>query len=211
MSDPFVKRTIEIESIAQLNSVRRFVFFCRNFLFFFDQLSWSWPAKPEKFSPKKISNLRPKAIMQRSQIAKESVRRGGRPFACLIVKDGKVLVEATNQVAESHDPTAHAEILAIRKAAEMLQTEHLTGCTFYILAHPCPMSLAAIYYCSPDRVVFITTRDDYSKYYVDDRKYFTLLNFYDEIGKGWQERTMPMEHCPDSEGIEVYQLWKEVN
>ena len=144
-------------------------------------------------------------------LARENVKAGGRPFATVIVKDNKVLVEAANQVAQTHDPTAHAEIIAIQKGSKVLNSEHFTGCTFYILAHACPMCLAAMYYCSPDKVIFITTRDEYAAHYVDDRKYFTLLNFYEEIGKPWQERSMPMEHQPDPEAIDVYKLWEEIN
>ena len=68
-----------------------------------------------------------------------------------------------------------------------------------------------MYYCSPERVVFITTRDDYSRYYVDDRRYFTLANFYDEFARPWNERRLPMEHQPHPEGIEVYRRWKDLN
>ncbi|GAN29610.1 hypothetical protein lpymt_01202 [Legionella pneumophila] len=68
------------------------------------------------------------------------------------------------------------------------------------------MCLAAMYYCSPRKVIFITTRDEYKTYYVDDRKYFTLENFYQEINKPWRERKMPMEHRPDKEAIEVYKM-----
>ncbi|NGX38098.1 MAG: Guanine deaminase [Chlamydiae bacterium] len=150
-------------------------------------------------------------IKRTIELAKENVEEGGRPFACVIAKDGKILAEAANQVAQTHDPTAHAEMLAIRKVSQILQSEHFTGCEFFILAHPCPMCLAAMYYCSPDRVTFITTRDDYASHYVDDRKYFTLLNFYEEIGKPWQDRKMPMCHHPDPQGIEVYKLWKKRN
>jgi guanine deaminase len=139
-----------------------------------------------------------------------NVEAGGRPFACLIVKEGEILVEAVNQVAQTHDPTAHAEIVAIRQASAKLQSEHFTGCEFYILAHPCPMCLAAMYYCSPDRVVFITQRDDYSTYYTDDRKYFTLARFYEEIGKPWQERRMPMVYQPRADAIQVYRRWREL-
>jgi tRNA(Arg) A34 adenosine deaminase TadA len=122
-------------------------------------------------------------IRRTIDLARANVEPGGRPFACLIVKDGAILAEGVNRVAQTHDPTAHAEIEAIRLAAASLQSESFKGCEFYILAHPCPMCLAAMYYCSPDRVVFVTSREDYSRYYVDDRKYFTLSNFYDEIGK----------------------------
>ncbi|GAB4184617.1 MAG: nucleoside deaminase [Simkaniaceae bacterium] len=145
------------------------------------------------------------------ELAKKNVEEGGRPFACLITRNGEVLAKAPNLVAQNHDPTAHAEILAIRKASAILQSEHFTDCEFYIMAHPCPMCLAAMYYCSPKRVIFITTREDYSRFYVDDRKYFTLRNFYKEIAKPWQERNLPMEHKPDPRGIEVYKLWKELN
>lgn len=145
------------------------------------------------------------------ELARDNVKKGGRPFACIIVKDGKILVEAVNQVAQTHDPTAHAEIEAIRKGSQILKSEHFTGCDFYILPHPCPMCLAAMYYCSPDRVIFITTRDDYSTYYIDDRKYFTLMSFYEEIGKTWEKRRMPMFYQPDQRAIEVYKLWKELN
>ncbi len=145
------------------------------------------------------------------ELARKNVEAGGRPFACVIAKDGKILAEGVNLVAQSHDPTAHAEIVAIRKGAEKLQSEHFQGCEFFLLAHPCPMCLAAMYYCSPDKVTFITTREDYSEHYIDDRKYFTLDNFYEEVAKPWQERKLPMFHQPDERGIEVYRLWKSLN
>jgi tRNA(Arg) A34 adenosine deaminase TadA len=144
-------------------------------------------------------------------LVQTNVEQGGRPFACVIARDGDILAEAANQVAQTHDPTAHAEICAIRLASARLQSEHFTGCVFYLLAHPCPMCLAAMYYCSPDRVVFATTREDYSHFYVDDRKYFTLANFYEEFGKSWDKRRLPMFHEPHAGSIEVYQRWKVLN
>ncbi len=150
-------------------------------------------------------------IKRTIELAARNVEEGGRPFATVIVKDGKILAEAANQVVQTHDPTAHAEILAIRQACAKLKTEHLTGCQFYILAHPCPMCLAAMYYTSPDKVIFITTREDYAQFYKDDRKYFTLDNFYEEFSKSWKERRMPMEYQPDPAGIEVYKRWQKLN
>src|SRR2546426_4783223 len=91
-------------------------------------------------------------IKRTIELAKANVEAGGRPFACLIVKDGQILAEGVNRVAQTNDPTAHAEICAIREAAAKLQSEHFNGCEFYILAHPCPMCLAAMYYCGPERV-----------------------------------------------------------
>jgi guanine deaminase len=150
-------------------------------------------------------------IKRTMELARDNVEKGGRPFACVIAKDGKVVAEAANQVVQSHDPTAHAEIVAIREASRILGTEHFSGCEFFVLAHPCPMCLAAIYYCSPEQVTFITTRDDYARFYVDDRRWFTLANFYDELGKPWQQRHLPMRHLPDPEGIKVYERWKQIN
>jgi tRNA(Arg) A34 adenosine deaminase TadA len=151
-------------------------------------------------------------LIQRTiELARANVEEGGRPFACIIARGDEVIAEAVNLVAQTHDPTAHAEICAIRKAAARLGTEHFTGCAFYILAHPCPMCLAAMYYCSPERVVFITTREEYSAFYIDDRRYFTLANFYSEIAKPWPERALPMVHQPSPEAIDVYRLWRERN
>jgi tRNA(Arg) A34 adenosine deaminase TadA len=150
-------------------------------------------------------------IRRTIDLALANVEQGGRPFACVIAKGGAILAEAVNRVAQTHDPTAHAEICAIREAAANLQSETFTGCEFYLIAHPCPMCLAAMYYCSPDRVIFITTREEYSQFYVDDRKYFKLSNFYDEIGKPWDQRALPMLHEPCPDGVDVYRRWRELN
>ncbi|MER5885286.1 nucleoside deaminase [Streptomyces sp. NPDC001941] len=144
-------------------------------------------------------------------LARQNVAEGGRPFATVIVKDGEILAESPNQVAQTNDPTAHAEILAIREACRKLGTEHLTGATIYILALPCPMCLGALYYCSPDEVVFLTTRDAYEPHYVDDRKYFELDNFYAEFAKDWDERRLPMRHEPREAAVDVYRAWQERN
>ena len=126
----------------------------------------------------------------------------------MIVRDGRVLAESPNLVAQTHDPTAHAEILAIRQACTALGTEHLTDATIYVLAHPCPMCLGSLYYCSPAEVVFLTTRDDYAPFYVDDRKYFELGTFYEEIAKPWQERRLPMRYDERPDAVEVYREWR---
>ncbi|MET9257430.1 nucleoside deaminase [Streptomyces sp. NPDC048182] len=144
-------------------------------------------------------------------LARRNVEEGGRPFATVIVRDGEVVAESANRVAQTHDPTAHAEVLAIREACTRLGTEHLTGTTIYVLAQPCPMCLGALYYCSPDEVVFLTTRDEYEPHYVDDRKYFELSNFYDEFGKDWRERRLPMRHDGRQAAVDVYRRWQERN
>ncbi|MFP3846444.1 nucleoside deaminase [Priestia filamentosa] len=144
-------------------------------------------------------------------LALENVENGGRPFATVIVRDGEVIAESPNLVAQTHDPTAHAEVLAIRKACKKLQTEHLTDCEIYILASPCPMCLGSLYYCSPKKVIYITTREDYAPYYRDDRKYFELETFYDEYCKPIEERRLPMIQQKDEESIKIYQRWSDLN
>jgi guanine deaminase len=150
-------------------------------------------------------------VQRTIDIARNNVTAGGRPFATVIVRDGEILAESPNLVAQSHDPTAHAEILAIREACVRLGTEHLVGATIYVLAHPCPMCLGALYYCSPDEVVFLTTRDGYAPHYVDDRRYFELDTFYQEFAKSWQERRLPMRYEPREGAVDVYRLWQDRN
>lgn len=148
-------------------------------------------------------------------IARTNVEQGGRPFATVIVRDGTILAESPNLVAQTNDPTAHAEILAIRAACTELGTEHLTGATVYIMALPCPMCLGALYYCSPDEVVFLTTRESYQEYYVDSRKYFEFDNFYDEFAKPWERRRLPLHREPRDDirrrALDVYRLWRVHN
>ncbi|MFC7394789.1 nucleoside deaminase [Scopulibacillus cellulosilyticus] len=144
-------------------------------------------------------------------LALENVEGGGRPFATVIVRDGEIIAESPNLVAQTNDPTAHAEVVAIREACKKLQTEHLTDCEIYILASPFPMCLGALYYCSPKKVTYITTREDYAPYYKDDRKYFELETFYDEYCKPIEERRLPMVQQKDEDSIKVYQRWNELN
>ncbi|WP_330451304.1 MULTISPECIES: nucleoside deaminase [unclassified Streptomyces] len=150
-------------------------------------------------------------VQRTIDLARQNVVEGGRPFATVIVKDGEILAESANKVAQTSDPTAHAEILAIREACVQLGTEHLAGTTIYVLAHPCPMCLGALYYCSPDEVVFLTTRDAYEPHYIDDRKYFELNTFFEEFAKPWEERRLPMRYEPRESAVDVYRLWQERN
>jgi guanine deaminase len=146
------------------------------------------------------------------EMIREKVAAGGLPFGTVIVKDDKIIAERTNHVPETHDPTAHGEILAIREACTKLGTEHLTGATVYLGAHPCPMCLGALYLSAPDEVIFLSTRDAYAPYYADARpKYYEPSEFYAEYGKPWQKRRLPMRYEPRDDIIEVYKLWQERN
>jgi tRNA(Arg) A34 adenosine deaminase TadA len=93
-------------------------------------------------------------IQQTIQLALENIQKGGGPFGALIVKDGRVIATGVNQVTLTSDPTAHAEMVAIREACQVLKNFELTGCDIYCSCEPCPMCLGAIYWARPDRVFF---------------------------------------------------------
>ncbi|MER6504892.1 nucleoside deaminase [Streptomyces sp. NPDC001455] len=109
------------------------------------------------------------------------------------------------------DPMPHAGILAVREACRRLGTEHLVGATVCVLAHPCPMCLGSSYYCSPDEVVFLTTREAYEPHYVDDRKHFELDTFDGEFAKEYRDRRLPMRHEPHEAAVDVYRFRQERN
>ena len=138
--------------------------------------------------------------------AVQNVREGGKPFACLVVRDGKVLVEATNQVAQSGDVTAHAEISAIRLATEMGITD-LSGTDVYVTAYPCPMCLGALYYAQPARVVFAASREQESEHYEDGNSLMTLDTFYDEYAKPVDERTLHADQGPSEDATLPFREW----
>ncbi|MDC6118280.1 nucleoside deaminase [Serratia rubidaea] len=150
-------------------------------------------------------------VQRTIDLAMQNVEEGGRPFATVIARNGEIIAESANQVAQTNDPTAHAEILAVRAACRKLGTEHLTDCDIYILASPCPMCLGSLYYCSPKRVIYLTTREDYAPFYKDDRKYFELETFYDEYAKPIGERRLPMIQQRHQDAIAVYQRWQALN
>ncbi|MCH9734503.1 MAG: nucleoside deaminase [Actinomycetia bacterium] len=144
------------------------------------------------------------------EIARTSVAEGGLPFGTVIVKDGEILAEGTNLAPQTHDPTDHAEIRAIRQACRKLGTEYLTGCTVYAIAHPCPMCLGALYHCAPDEVVFLATREATAPYMAGGHdKYFNPSSFYGEFAKSWNQRRLPMRYQPHDDAVEVYKLFRE--
>ena len=146
------------------------------------------------------------------EIARISVAEGGLPFGTVIVKDGEILAEGRNLVPQTHDPTDHAEIRAIREACRKLGTADLTGCTVYAIAHPCPMCLGALYHCAPDEVVFTVTREATSPYMAGGKdRYIVPSSFYDEFAKPWDQRRLPMRLDSRVDAVEVYKLFRERN
>ncbi len=141
------------------------------------------------------------------ELATTNVERGGKPFSCLVVRDGEVIAESPNLVAQSNDPTAHAEIVAIRQACQRLGTPSLEGCDVYVTAEPCPMCLGALYYAAPDRVVYLATREQEAELYRDDGRYVQMETFYTEYGLEPGARRLPLEHSPVDGALRPYETW----
>ena len=128
--------------------------------------------------------------------------KAGGPFGCVIVKDGTVLAEGENRVTGTSAPTAHAEIVAIRRACGRLGTHQLDGAVLYSSTLPCPMCLAAIYWARPERVVYACTAEDAAAAGFDD----ALI--YDELAKPMAQRQIPMSQLLRDEGLASFELWK---
>ncbi|MDZ5144492.1 nucleoside deaminase [Microbacterium testaceum] len=138
--------------------------------------------------------------------ARENVQNGGKPFACLIVKEGEIIVEAVNHVSQEGDPTAHAEIRAIRAAAEKGISD-LTGYDMFVTAYPCPMCLGAVYYAQPDRLVYAVTREEEGQHYEDGNRLMSLATFYDEYAKSVEERALPSEQIAVDDSTAPFREW----
>lgn len=135
-------------------------------------------------------------------MAIENVRSGcGGPFGCVIARGGEVVSVAANQVAATNDPTAHAEIVAIRRASQSLGTFDLTGCDLYTSCEPCPMCLGAIYWAHLDRVFYAARADDASAAGFDDRR------IYEEFRKHPSDRGIPMINLMRDESLAPFEAW----
>lgn len=143
-------------------------------------------------------------LMQRAiELSIYSVRNGGGPFGAVIAREGEIIAEGSNGVTIYNDPTAHAEVTAIRKACEKLGTFDLTGCEIYTSCEPCPMCLGAIYWAHLDKI-----------YYANDRKDAADIGFdddfiYQEIEVKPQYRKKPSEILMREEGLEAFRIWNK--
>ncbi len=145
-------------------------------------------------------------LLRAIELAVQNVeeRRGG-PFGALIVRDGTIIAEGTNLVTASLDPTAHAEVVAIRKACAALQTFELTGCVVYTSCEPCPMCLAAIYWARAEKVYFAAGREDAAAAGFDDEF------LYRELSLPVGQRSLPMEQELREEAIAALDAWRNDN
>ncbi len=142
------------------------------------------------------------AWMKRAlDLATANARKGGGPFGAIIVKDGTVVAEGVNQVTATNDPTAHAEVQAIRHAAQKLGTYDLSGCIIYSSCEPCPMCLGAIYWARLDALYFGAGKDNAAAAGFDD------AFIYREIEKPAAQRQLKTRQIDDSSLLEPFEEW----
>ncbi|HRQ06301.1 MAG TPA: nucleoside deaminase [Nitrosomonas halophila] len=128
-------------------------------------------------------------------------RNDGGPFGCVIVKNDVIIGRGNNRVIATNDPTAHAEILAIREACQHLSTFQLEGCTLYTTCEPCPMCLGAIYWARPDKIFYACTSGDAAQIGFDDQF------IYREILADKPQRNIPMEQLLRPDALKVFSEW----
>lgn len=137
-------------------------------------------------------------------LSREYMEKGhGGPFGAVVVKDGKIISEGWNQVTSNNDPTAHAEVQAIRKACEALQSFDLSGTEIYTSCEPCPMCLSAIYWARIEKIYYANTREDAARIEFDDDF------IYQEIGRSISARSIPMLQLKSTEAHQVFQDWSK--
>ncbi|SDR88106.1 tRNA(Arg) A34 adenosine deaminase TadA [Formosa sp. Hel1_31_208] len=127
----------------------------------------------------------------------------GGPFGCVIVKHGEIIGRGHNEVTSTNDPTAHAEVTAIRAACKHLNSFQLEGCEIYTSCEPCPMCLGAIYWARPDKVYFGSNQEDAAHIGFDD------AFIYKEIPLPYNERSIPFEQLGRASALEPFKAWTE--
>lgn len=138
-----------------------------------------------------------------NDMASQGVDNGGGPFGALIVdSNGQVLAKTHNQVVNTCDPTAHAEVVCIREACKKINSHILDGCVIYTTCEPCPMCLSAIYWARISKIVFGNTRKDAQQIGFDD------THIYEEVVKPHNERQIPIHQCSRSETIKTFEKWQ---
>ena len=135
-------------------------------------------------------------------LALENIRAGGGPFGAVIVKDGRIIAEGVNRVTANHDPTAHAEVVAIREACRALGDFQLAGCDLYTTCEPCPMCLGAIYWARPVRLFYAGSAADAAEAGFDD------AFIYDELKMPYAGRRIPMTQLLRDESLSIFSAWK---
>ncbi len=146
-----------------------------------------------------VENYMQEAIQLSLTNVKEN---NGGPFGAVVVKDGKIIARGYNQVTQTNDPTAHAEVMAIREACKVLGSFQLTNCEIYTSCEPCPMCLGAIYWARPSRVYYANTKEDAAAIQFDDDF------IYKEIAKPIKYRELQFTQVMRKEAQEAFEVWK---
>ncbi|WP_449254589.1 nucleoside deaminase [Bosea sp. (in: a-proteobacteria)] len=137
-------------------------------------------------------------------LAQANIEAGGRPFGAVVVKDGAVVATGVNAIARTNDPTAHAELMALRAAGRALGTPDLSGCIVYASGHPCPMCMAAMRLASVEEVCFAYSNEDGAPYGL------STAAIYADLARPFAEQTMRIRHLPvrADEGTNLYAAWQ---
>jgi len=144
---------------------------------------------------------RPEFMEAAIELSKESIANGGGPFGAVVVRNNRIIAKGSNRVTQSSDPTAHAEVVAIREACKQLQDFQLPDCVLYTSCEPCPMCLGAIYWARPKLIFFANTKADAAAIGFDD------AFIYEEIQTAPKERFIPMLHVENEAAKKVFQSW----
>lgn len=151
---------------------------------------------------KEINEYNQQFMSRAIELAKLGMENGaGGPFGCVVVKGGEIIAEGFNSVTSTNDPTAHAEVVAIRKACANLGSFQLDGCTVYTSCEPCPMCLGAIYWARPTRVYYGCSREDAAAIQFDDQF------IYDELDLNIDQRKIPFQQLMQGEARAVFNQW----
>ena len=142
-----------------------------------------------------------KFMLRAIELSIKSANGIGGPFGCVVVKDNMIVAEGSNKVTFSNDPTAHAEIVAIRDACKKLNTFKLSGCEIYTSCEPCPMCLSAMYWSHIDRIYYANTREDAKKINFDDSM------IYSEFSKKIEDRKIPIKQMLREEALKAFDIW----
>ena len=137
------------------------------------------------------------------ELSIENVKNGGGPFGAVIARDGEIIATGVNRVTAQHDPTAHAEVSAIRSAAAKLETFNLSGCEIYTSCEPCPMCLGAIYWARLDKIYYANNKTDAKDIGFDDSF------IYDELNLPRDKRKLPAESLLREEAIKAFMQWEK--
>lgn len=142
-------------------------------------------------------------MMEAIALSQKCLEEGkGGPFGAVVVKDGEIVGRGSNSVTINNDPTAHAEVMAIREACHNLKTFQLTGCEIYTSCEPCPMCLGAIYWARPDRIYYAANKSDAADAGFDDSF------IYEEIAIAPADRKIPAIQQERSEAKKTFDAWK---